>query len=70
MSQIYEQMALDGLVDLKMTKAAEVLDSITQQAAANEWSYSHFLGRLIESEQQFRLEKTSLWPIKWRNSLT
>lgn len=57
MSQVYEQMALDGLVDLKMTKAAEVLDSVTQQAAANEWSYSHFLGRLIEAEQQYRLEK-------------
>ncbi len=57
MSHLYEQMALDGLIELKMTKAADVLDSITQQAAANDWSYSHFLGRLIEAERLFRLEK-------------
>ena len=57
MSVVYEEKALHALEDLKMNKAAEVLDQISQQAAAEQWSYSHFLGRLLEAEQEERLQK-------------
>jgi len=57
MSIIYEEKASQGLEDLKMNKAKEVLDQLCQQAAAEDWSYSHFLGRLLEAELDERLQK-------------
>ena len=47
MSVNYEQLALDGLLQIGAATAHTQLDSVAQQAAASHWSYSHFLGRLL-----------------------
>jgi DNA replication protein DnaC len=63
MSAIYEQLALDGLLQIGAATAHAQLDSLAQQAAANHWSYSHFLGRLLEPEiaaRRQRVVETSL----------
>jgi hypothetical protein len=48
MSAAYEQLAVDALEQIGATTARAQLDQIAQQAAARSWSYSHFLGRLLE----------------------
>ena len=50
MSQIYEAKARDGLRELGLEVAEAQLDTVSQQAAADQWSYSHFLGALLEGE--------------------
>ena len=50
MSAYYEQLALDDLLQIGASTAHAQLDSLAQQAAASHWSYSHFLGRLLEAE--------------------
>lgn len=63
MSVPYEQLALDGLLQIGATTAHAQLDSLAQQAAAAQWSYSHFLGRLLEPElaaRRQRVVETSL----------
>jgi len=44
MSIAYEQKAATGLQELGLSTAYAQLDSASQNAAANDWSYSHFLG--------------------------
>lgn len=46
----YEHLAKEGLQSLGHSTAADLLDSIAQRAAAENWSYSHFLGLLLEHE--------------------
>ena len=58
MSVVYEEMARDGLDELDMTTALKLLDQVSQRAAAEDWSYSHFLGRLIEVELNARHAKS------------
>ena len=58
MSQLYEEKAIDGLEFLKMGAAMDCLDQIAQQAASEKWSYTHFLGRLLERELSERKRKT------------
>jgi DNA replication protein DnaC len=50
MSRLYGEKALSALEELGLTVAKERLDATTQQAAAEQWSYSHFLGYLLEGE--------------------
>lgn len=50
MKSLYEEIATKGLETLKMQTALNVLDQIAQQASAEEWSYTQFLGRLMEKE--------------------
>ena len=50
MSIAYEQLALEALAQIGATTAHAQLDSVAQQAAAASWSYSHFLGRLLQPE--------------------
>lgn len=50
MSVPYETKALAGLEKLGLSTAAERLDATAQRAAAGEWSYTHFLGYLLEGE--------------------
>jgi DNA replication protein DnaC len=50
MSAAYEQLAWDGLQQLEATTARDQLDSLAQRAAAEGWSYTQFLGRLLEPE--------------------
>ena len=50
MSRIYEAKAAEGLEQLGMNTARELLDGAAQKAAAKNWSYSHFLGYLLDAE--------------------
>lgn len=50
MSQVYEQKAPRALEELGLTTAHAQLDSSAQQASAQGWSYSHFLGYLLDGE--------------------
>lgn len=50
MSITYEAKASSALETLALTTALEYLDTVSQQAAAENWSYSHFLGYLLEAE--------------------
>jgi DNA replication protein DnaC len=43
---------------LKLITALAQLDSAAQQAATASWSYSHFLGYLLEAELQERYRRT------------
>jgi DNA replication protein DnaC len=57
MSVNYEQLAADGLEQIGATTAHSQLDQVAQQAAAASWSYSHFLGRLLEPELAARRQR-------------
>ena len=46
----YEHLAKEALQSLGHLTAADLLDSTAQRAAAEDWSYSHFLGLLLEHE--------------------
>ena len=58
MSVAYEQQAATALQQLGLTIAEKQLDQAAQQAAASGWSYTHFLGYLLDAELRFRHEKT------------
>ena len=58
MSVNLEALAASGLEDLGLTVARQQLDAIAQRAAAEAWSYSHFLGFLLEGELHARHERT------------
>jgi DNA replication protein DnaC len=58
MSVAYEAQAVVALEQLGLTSARAHLDQVSQQAAAANWSYSHFLGYLLESELRERRRKT------------
>ena len=58
MSLAYEAKASGALEQLGLTTALAQLDQVSQQAAAESWSYSHFLGYLLEGELQERHRKT------------
>lgn len=57
-SQFYEHQAGATLEQLGLAVALAQLDQAAQQAAAQGWSYSHFLGYLLAAEVQARHEKT------------
>jgi len=57
-SNPYEAKAHDGLEKLGLTVAAEHLDGAAQRAAAERWSYSHFLGYLLDGEMRERHRRT------------
>ena len=50
MSIPYEEVAGQGLERLGLSVAHEHLDSAAQRAAAEGWSYTHFLGYLLDGE--------------------
>lgn len=54
---VMEERALAGLNDFGLTVAAHHLDSLAQRAAAEQWSYTHFLGALLDHELRARHEK-------------
>lgn len=58
MSVAYEDKAGSGLDQLGLSVARAQLDSASQRAAADDWSYSHFLGYLLEAELQARHEQS------------
>ena len=58
MSVTYEEQAGSGLAQLGLTVAQAQLDTACQQAAASQWSYSHFLGYLLAGEVAARHQRT------------
>jgi DNA replication protein DnaC len=58
MSLAYEAQATAALETLGLSVARSHLDQVSQQAAAEGWSYSHFLGYLLEGELRERHRKT------------
>lgn len=56
-SMVFEQQAGAHLERLGLTVANAHLDTACQQAAAEGWSYSHFLGFLLDGEIQERHKK-------------
>jgi DNA replication protein DnaC len=58
MSVAYEAKASDALEQLGLATALSHLDSVSQRAAAEGWSYSHFLGYLLDGELAERHRKT------------
>ncbi len=63
----YEEKAAAGLTELGLTVAREQLDTASQLAAAKEWSYSHFLGYLLEGEITFRRQKRVRLSLQFSN---
>src|SRR4029450_7910072 len=63
----YEEKAAAGLEHLGLTIAREHLDTASQLAAAEGWSYSHFLGYLLDGELAFRREKTIRVSLQFAN---
>lgn len=63
----YEEKAVDGLTRLGMAIAREHLDTASQLAAAEGWSYSHFLGYLLEGELTWRHERTVRLSLQFSN---
>jgi DNA replication protein DnaC len=57
-SALYEELAGSGLVKLGLSVASAQLDTAAQQAAASSWSYSHFLGYLLDGELRHRHANT------------
>lgn len=58
MSVPYEERAASGLDRLGLSVAHGQLDATCQRAAAEQWSYSHFLGYLLEAEIEARYQQT------------
>ena len=51
MSVPYEEKATEALAKLGLEVALSQLDQAAQAAAASSWSYTHFLGYLLEGER-------------------
>ena len=66
-NQPYEHLAPHALADLGLTTAAAHLDQVSQQAAAGQWSYTHFLGYLLAGEVAERQRKTVALNLKFAN---
>ena len=58
MSIPYEAQARDGLEQLGLSTAGAQLDGAAQRAAAEQWSYTHFLGYLLDGELAARRRRT------------
>lgn len=56
--QIYETKAVEGLEKLGLTTASAQLDTVAQTASAEDWSYTHFLGYLLDGELVERHRRT------------
>ncbi len=67
MSVAYEQKASAALHQLGLAVAEQQLDQAAQQAAAAGWSYTHFLGYLLDGELRFRHEKTVRLNLQFAN---
>lgn len=63
----YEHLAPEALTHLGLVTAAAHLDQASQQAAAEGWSYTHFLGYLLAGELAERQRKTVALNLKFAN---
>ena len=57
MSVSYEERAAEGLERLGLGVAHGHLDGVAQRAVAEGWSYTHFLGYLLDGELEERHRK-------------
>lgn len=57
MSVAFEARAAEGLEELGLAVARGHLDGVAQRAAAESWSYTHFLGYLLDGELRERHRK-------------
>jgi DNA replication protein DnaC len=64
MSVTYEAKASAALENLGLTVALSHLDAVCQRAAAEGWSYSHFLGYLLDGELAERHRRTVLFNLQ------
>ena len=60
MSINFEERAVLALQSLGLRVAGEHLDTLAQRAAAEAWSYTHFLGALLDGEIEERHRRTVL----------
>jgi len=67
MSLAYEEKATLALQQLGLAVAEQQLDQAAQQAAAANWSYTHFLGYLLDAELRFRHQKTVRLNLQFAN---
>jgi len=67
MSVPYEEKARDGLERLGLAIAMAQLDGAAQRAAAEQWSYTHFLGYLLEAEMADRHRRNVELNFKFAN---
>jgi DNA replication protein DnaC len=58
MSRVMEERAITALAELGLVTARLHLDQVSQQAAAEEWTYTHFLGHLLDGELCERHRRT------------
>lgn len=58
MSRVMEERAITALAELGLVTARLHLDQVSQQAAAESWSYTHFLGYLLDGELKERHRRT------------
>lgn len=58
MSIPFEAKAATGLEHLGLKVARQHLDQAAQQAAADDWSYTHFLGYLLDGELEERRRRS------------
>jgi DNA replication protein DnaC len=54
----FEAKASTALEHLGLSVAVAQLDQAAQQASAHDWSYTHFLGYLLDAELVYRHERT------------
>ncbi|MGH8336488.1 MAG: IS21-like element helper ATPase IstB, partial [Gammaproteobacteria bacterium] len=66
-NQPYDHLAPQALSELGLATAAARLDQTAQQAAADQWSYTHFLGYLLAGELAERRRKTVALNLKFAN---
>ena len=52
--KVWEERAVSGLQELSLNTASMNLDTVSQQAAAENWSYTQFLGYLLDGELKQR----------------
>jgi DNA replication protein DnaC len=59
-SRLYQERASEALELLGLSVAGQHLDATSQRAAAENWTYTHFLGYLLDGELQERHRKRVL----------
>lgn len=57
-ASVYEAKASTGLDLLGLKTARSHLDPVAQQASAQQWTYTHFLGYLLEGELEERRQRS------------